>query len=530
MAQQQNNISITAPGFLGLNTQDSPLDMDQQFASIAENCVIDKFGRISARKGIKYLTTNPAVLGGNPIIVMQEFLTADNASRYLVCAGNNKLFVQQLVSPFELVELTLPALYTITADNWSMATLNDKLYIVQAGHQPLLFEPTVDATAVRVWAEEPPTVGVDGYPNVVHAAFGRLWTASFDTNSAIVYWSGLLNGEQYTAGGSGSIATEEFWPQGYDRVNAITGHNNFLVVFGQRNILLYQTTSDVDNTISLVDTIESIGCIAKDSVQSTGTDLLFVDSTGVRSLNRTIQEKSVPIGDISINVRDEFQLLLQSVTDANDIKGVFNIDDGQYVVFLPPLNDTYVFDTRRLLPNGGAKVTLWRELIVRCGQRFTTRVTRYGGLGGIYEYTGNVDIKLDVDNVTPVTDTVKLRYFLHPLDFGSPSNLLFPKQVDVTVISGNLGTLNLNWGFDFKDATTNRIEKSLTSVGSTFTWGGTAEWDSGIEWTSGTPIAQLKYNVWGQGRNIQIGFDAEVAGDVLSIQEVNIQALSGRIL
>lgn len=530
MPQQQQNISITAPGFMGLNTQDSPLDMDQRFAAIAENCVIDKFGRVTARRGIQFLTTNPEVLNGNPVAVMNEFLTADNRARYLVCAGNNKLFTQQLVAPFELVELTLPIGYTITGDNWQMAALNDKLYIVQAGHQPLIFEPTVDDTLVRVWAEEPATVGVDGYPNAVHAAFGRLWTGAYDNNAAIVYWSGLLNGEQYSAGGAGSLATEEFWPQGFDRVVAISGHNNFLVVFGERNILLYQTTSDVENTINLSDTIENLGCIARDSIESTGTDLMFIDATGVRSLNRTIQEKSVPIGDISVNVRSDFQQALANELDTSNIKAVFNTDESQYVVFTPTSAATYVFDTRKLLQDGAAKVTTWQELTVICGQRSTTRITRYGGLGGIYEYKGNVDIKLDTDNVTPITDTVKMRYFLHPLDFGSPSTLLFPKQVDVTVISGNFGELNLDWGFDFAPATTNRIEKDIPANGVAFQWDNGFEWNSGIEWTGGLPINTIKYNVWGQGRNIQIGFDAEVSGDTLSIQEVNIQALNGRIL
>ena len=55
MAQQLQNLTIGAPGFKGVNTQDSPVNDDFAFASVAENCIIDKFGRIGARKGIKTL-------------------------------------------------------------------------------------------------------------------------------------------------------------------------------------------------------------------------------------------------------------------------------------------------------------------------------------------------------------------------------------------------------------------------------------------------------------------------------------------
>ena len=42
MAQQLQNSTIAAPGFGGINTQDSPLLQPQGFASICDNAVIDK--------------------------------------------------------------------------------------------------------------------------------------------------------------------------------------------------------------------------------------------------------------------------------------------------------------------------------------------------------------------------------------------------------------------------------------------------------------------------------------------------------
>ena len=58
MAQQQQNITISAPGFQGLNTEDSPLQQDPGFCVVADNAVVDKFGRIGSRKPWTEFTTD----------------------------------------------------------------------------------------------------------------------------------------------------------------------------------------------------------------------------------------------------------------------------------------------------------------------------------------------------------------------------------------------------------------------------------------------------------------------------------------
>jgi len=64
MAQQLQNITVAAPGFFGLNTQDSPVGGNPSFASVADNCVIDQLGRIGARQGWEAVSTNgSSVLG-----------------------------------------------------------------------------------------------------------------------------------------------------------------------------------------------------------------------------------------------------------------------------------------------------------------------------------------------------------------------------------------------------------------------------------------------------------------------------------
>jgi len=70
---------------------------------------------------------------------------------------------------------------------------------------------------------------------------------------------------------------------------------------------VYSGANDVvtSNVFKLHDTVEGVGCVARDSVQHTGTDIVFLSDSGVRSFGRVIQEKSMPMRDISRNVRND---------------------------------------------------------------------------------------------------------------------------------------------------------------------------------------------------------------------------------
>ena len=83
MAQQRQSIYVGAPGFRGLNTQDSPVNQDSSFASIAENAIIDKYGRIGARQGLDKLTSSTTPLGSSIGTEAIFEFTKNDGTRYL---------------------------------------------------------------------------------------------------------------------------------------------------------------------------------------------------------------------------------------------------------------------------------------------------------------------------------------------------------------------------------------------------------------------------------------------------------------
>ena len=75
MSQPIQAYAITAPGFYGLNTQDSSLDLASGFALTANNCIIDQYGRVGARKGWSALNSSTnSDLGTNDIKMIAELV------------------------------------------------------------------------------------------------------------------------------------------------------------------------------------------------------------------------------------------------------------------------------------------------------------------------------------------------------------------------------------------------------------------------------------------------------------------------
>ena len=505
MAQQLQNITIAAPGFAGLNTQDSPIDLPPVFASVADNCIIDQYGRIGARKGFDVKTTDATPLGSSVGIEAIGQYVTDAGAATIFSAGNNKIFTGTTT----LTDVT-PGSYTITTNNWKIKNFNDKLYLFQRGYEPLVYNGT---TLVKM-SSASGAAGTPPQANEVLAAFGRLFVADFSADKSTVYWSDLLNGVVWSGGSSGSIDVTTVWPNGYDEIIALAAHNGFLIIFGKRSILIYSGADD-PSTMVLHDTVNGIGCISRDSVVYTGSDIFFLDYTGVRSLGRTVQEKSAPIGDLSKNVRDDFTFAVSIET--TPIKCHYSPEDAFYLVNLADSGVIYCFDTRRPLEDGSLRTTLWRGSV----QSFARAVdgTFYIGLDtGIAEYTGYTD-----DGAS-----YSLKYFSHPLTFGASSSLKFLKKVNLTIIGAASSTGVLNWGYDFTGAYT---KQNFQLTGTTsFAEYGISEYNTTAEYSVSVSISKPRINASGSGSAVTIGVEVPINGSSFSLQELNIHALLGRIV
>lgn len=510
MAEQLLTSSIAAPGFMGVNTQDSSVALESGYATVATNCIIDKFGRIGARKGWLPKHSSNADLSTANVKAIGELIANDGTS-YIVAAGNSKLF--------KLVGTTLTRLTyggggsapTISSDNWQMAPLNGVMYLYQEGHDPLVFDPAVSTTTFKRVSEKTGYLGTVQQSNCVISAYGRTWSASTASDKNTVQFSDLLAGHVLNTGSSGTLNVSQVWPAGADEIQGLAAHNNYLYIFGRRQILIYQGANDPTN-MSLADTVSGIGCCARDSIKVTGDDIIFLSDSGVRSMKRVVQERSAPLRDLSANVRDDLVYNV-SIETLSNIRAVYSDNNAFYLLVLPTSGITYCFDMRSALPSGASRVTTWTSAPTAL---FANRAKELlmGFAGYIGYYTGNLDN----------TSAYRFAYYTNYFDLGSPNAVKILKKIGFTMIGGNGADVVIKYGFDYS---TNYNSQNLSLGDVVIAEYGVSEYNIG-EYTAGVLFDNQKVQVGGAGNIIQLGVETLINGFELSIQKLDVFCKAGR--
>ena len=331
-AQQQQTITIPAPGNMGLNTEQSPTAQDGTFCLTANNAVIDQYGRIGSRKAFASLTKiynlnylfnvtrdrdemevvalATGSIDGVQYVVAVVKIEQFNIGGAVVQTDRFFCTLDRVGTEWQLNEVSSYTGYDpVSLDKAKIVSFNDAFYIFSEGNEAMVWDgttygplftgtPDVDYIAPQ---DDTGVIAsaIDG--DVACAAYGRLWVSGVNGDHNVIYYSDLLIATQWYDGRATSIDSQntggiidlrEYWPTGSDDVRAIVAHNNALFVFCRRSILVWgNPTGDpsAEGGIFLQDAITNIGCISQDAVAVTGNDVLFVDDTGVRSLGRTIQ-------------------------------------------------------------------------------------------------------------------------------------------------------------------------------------------------------------------------------------------------
>lgn len=561
MAQQQQNISISAPGFQGLNTEDSPLQQDPGFALEADNCVIDRFGRIGAREAFDNYTnndnisysTNPAMvtetkqvyqLGGGVIGTTRHDLGVLGHLQY---SGAGSLvqedyyivrFDAEDMDAISYPTVAIPA-NLVRAD---IVYFNDAIYIFSKGNIALkytgtivnLFSGTIDVDYIPP-RDDSGIIAANINGDVGCSAYGRLWVSGVNGNYDTIYYSDLLIASQWydgratpadTQNTGGIIDVSQYWPNGGDRIVSIQAHNNFLIVFGRQSILLYSSVNNFSDPadmggLILQDAISSMGAVARDAVTSIGSDLLFVDDSGVRSLGRTIQEKSVPIGDLTANVKRDISSLIRD--EPNDAVSLFYMPDKNLVVCnFGDTEQAYAIEMRAPSATGGQKITRWTSCTFRRGLYVEQEDDVYTLLagkdtGGALWYNNYLEW-----NGRPY----QMKYGSNAFTFGDAVRQKFLKKIDFTLVSTFADAdAVVKWGYGgFLTDTATQVVSAQQPALYNVSEFNASEYGPGL-----TTLRRYKTNTKGSGDLVRVGLETDIAGNSLSIQEINVQTLLGRI-
>lgn len=560
-------LRVVAPGFYGLNTQLNTAP-GLQWASEASNCVIDAKGRLAARKGRQNVTT--AAISGSPAMrAIFEQIRSDGTATIISAAGN-KLYSG--TSTLTDITSTAGSVTGITADHWQFQNIADKCVGFQASHDPVvrstgnfsLLQQDITAwagttayvvgdvrratatnktlyfhctTSGTSGAGEPAwntTVGGttnDGTAvwttrkmpngNICHAAFGRIWVTSSGDDS-VVEFSDTLLPHKFRGGAAGTLDLKQVW--GGDRVQAIASIEDYLVIFGKRNILVY-AGPETPSTMTLAEKIEGVGCIARDSVAFTGNDLAFLSASGVRLLSRAIESGGrQPLGDLSVNVRDALMNEVAAEVAAN-IKSVYHESTGFYVLFLTADETAWCFDFRFPNPDGSSKVTKWLAYGARAAYSASDMELYVGADGRVCKYGGYND---------GASGTYSWIYRSLWMDFseadptqrrGVGARFKIPKSWRTRAITNNSYSVTYTWAFDYTELSYTSVS-ALTRESGVSEWN-VAEWNEG-EWSGGDVFADSRIHPDSHGQVMKIGMNVTINGAPIAFQEILLAAKLGR--
>jgi hypothetical protein len=353
---------------------------------------------------------------------------------------------------------------------------------------------------------------IDG--DIACAAYGRLWVSGVNGNYDTVYYSDLLVPHQWYDGKAdatdeqntaGIIDVREYWPTGNDKIQGIAAHNGFLIIFGRHSILIYsgaQGDPAGEGGLQLQDAIRDVGLVNQDAMCNIGSDHLFVDSLGVRSLGRVVQEKSVPIGEPSLNVAS---VIRDEIDRSRDFVRLLHLSSKSKALCLfPNTRKAYCFQLGQPSATGGLRVTQWTGCDFWDSTTLRTDYSDRELLGGrddrgVLAYEGYTQ---------PVRYTMSYESSVL-LSGESLMQSMIPKSLIFSYHSEQERPFYARWGFGSNEM--QYMAKSQKARGS-------------------TEFKTSKVNTAGSGEMLRVGFDCHISGGHFAMQQISVNAVVGRVI
>ena len=539
-------------GINGLNTQDNPATLDPSWLTSADNVVLRESGRIAFRKGLKQKVAPSGTAIGSIVEHNDQ--------------GTNKIFASYGTSIYT-VDFTSPASafpssgadvkHTVGSSTgaWQFINFNNRLTCIHEDIVPQRYDGSL--TAGSMWAafdnaHRPSSVTSSQFkPSCGMGFYGRMWVGGVAESKDVIYYSSLLDADDFRttaengASNGGSIDLKSVW--GDDDIVAIAPFYGKLVIFGKENIAIYNSPATVGaGTMALDEVIQGIGCVSRDSVQAIGDDLVFISSTGLRSIARTTEKDKLPLMDLSLNIKDT---LIRNIGQSTNIKATYVENEGIYIMSFIDNNITYVFDFKHKTPNATPRVTTWTFDNDRepASMDYTTLYGLVVGQkdGSIAGYEGYYDIDLaGASTYTNASYTGNFSTTWVNLGESVAASLL--KRLFMVLEGGSGATLGLKWYKDFSPtpSTTTQITLNPVTTGSTSLWGASSSLygattvththDATVHPSSSTykpvyGLQEYRTPLTGSAKNLKLAISIESNGFDASLQGLTLLHKQGKI-
>jgi len=506
MAKLLTPFSVVGPGALGLNTKLAGLEIGPQFCLTTRNCALSNQGTIAARQGWQPFAGVEQLAGEPDLRTIHEYIDNGNTSRIIWSAGNE--IYEGTASVTNVTGTATP-----TADNWKFTNFNGKVIGVQGGHNPIVKTDGGDFADISF------DVAIAD-PIEALSAWGRVWYVEGDGQT--IRYSDLLQEDTLTGGSSGTINLYTVWSNGTDEIIGLQEFNNYLVIFGRKQIVLFAGGEDPNTSLKIVDIINNTGCIARDSIQNIGNDILFLGEEGVISLARNIQAggdvRSLPLANLADNVSD-FLSQFSLSEPAQNIKSCYKADDGFYLITFPTSKVTFYLNVRYTTQDNKARVFVWYDI-----NPTALAVDRQDNV-----YIGKPGYLALYDGFTDNGESYNMQFKTGWESGGQQtgtSTKIF-KQAVLTVKGGYASRITFEWGFDFLPTTFDSENNAIEVLLNPSEYG--IDEYTVAEYSRVNPVSQILYRMSGSGKSVQFGIETEINGSELNIQKADLYLKGGKI-
>ena len=169
---------------------------------------------------------------------------------------------------------------------------------------------------------------------------------------------------------------------------------------------------------------------------------------------------------------------------------------------------------RAPLQDGSARTTIWNNIEPKAFLVTNTKDLYIGKPGYIGQYFGHSDN----------TAAYRFQYFTNYFDFDSPTNEKIMKQIGFVVIGGAGQDVAVKWGFDYNENYFSYTK--LLDSGTAYEYN-VGEYNI-AEFSNGIVLEKFKAQAGGRGSVLQIGLEADIDGNPLSIQRIDVYIKQGK--
>ena len=530
MAKQLVSSSLENLGINGLNTQYNPATLDPAWLTSADNIMIRESGRISFRKGLKQKVVPSGVAIGS----MVEH--NDQGTNKIFASHGTSIYTMDFTSPNAAFPSSgADVKHTVggTTGNWQFVNFNNRLHCFHTGVIPQRYDGSLGSGAKwTAHATDPASITTLFDPSCGMGAYGKVWVGGVTEAPDVVFYSVLLDGDDWTGTGSGFIDLKTVW--GTDDIVGIAAFYGQLIIFGKNNIAIYDNPHS-GGTLALNEVIQGIGLVSRDSIQAIGDDLVFLSSTGLRSLARTTERDKLPLQDLSRTIKDT---LIRNIGQSTKVKSVYIQTEGIYIMSFVEKNIQYVFDFKAATPEGTPRITTWTF----DGDREPASMIDtelYDGLlvgqkdGSIAGYEGYFDTDL-----AWVSNAVSLSNHAYAADvsstwisMGESMAASILKKLILVLEGGSGAVLGLRWFKDFSISSSSTTQIALAPVtsGTTALYGASTSLWGDVKYTPIFGLAEYKTNLTGSAKNLKLNINIVSNGFDTAIQDLSIISLQGKI-